>query len=318
VRLAQQGVRVRALVRNPARARFLTDAALPMIEVVEGDLTAPASLAAAAQGCTTVFHCAALLGGRIDEQHRVNVEGTRVLVEAAAAARIARFVHVSTLSVYGVMYRGQITEALPPAPGSDPYGITKAEAEAVVQQHARRQGLAYSILRPGMIYGARAGLWTGTLFRLASLNPLPWFGDGGGLAHCIHVDDVLEMMLVLATHDNAIGETFNCCNDPSPTWRVFLGHYAHLAHPDSHDWLELPPLLLYAIAGVVMLAAPAHSRARMLPDFARFVLARAQFSMEKARRLLGWQPQVTVAEGVAGCADWLRSEGLLKAEQARG
>jgi nucleoside-diphosphate-sugar epimerase len=40
--------------------------------------------------------------------------------------------------------------------------------------------------------------------------------------------------------------------------------------------------------------------------------------MEKARRLLDWQPQVTVAEGVAGCADWLRSEGLLKTEQARG
>jgi nucleoside-diphosphate-sugar epimerase len=310
LRLAAQGVAVRALVRNLAKAAHLR--AKNGISVVQGDLTDPASLRETANGCGVVFHCAALLGGHIDGQRRANVEGTRNLIDAAAEGGVGRFVHVSTLSVYGVHYRGQITEDMAHAPASDPYAITKSQAEGVVRAVAAERGINYTIMRPGMIYGARAGLWTGTLFRLASLKPTPWFGDGGGLAHCIHVDDALDMLTILAEHPNAVGEAFNCSNDPAPTWRAFLGEYARLARGVNDHLLELPPPLLYAVAGVVMMVSPPYSRGRMLPDYARFTQARAQFSMAKARRLLGWQPQVGVEEGVARCADWLRTVGYLK------
>ena len=310
LRLASQGVQVRGLVRNPAKAAHLR--AKSGIAIVQGDLTNPTSLREAAEGCTVVFHCAAQIGGHIDQQRRVNVEGTGNLLHAAADAGVGRFVHVSTLSVYGVHYRGQITEEMTQAPASDPYGITKSQAESVVRAVAARRGMDYTIMRPGMIYGARASLWTGTLFRLASLKPTPWFGDGGGLAHCIHVDDALDMLTILAEHPNAVGEAFNCCNDPSSTWRTFLGEYARLSRGVNDHMLELPPSILYAVAGVVMLFSPAYSRWRMLPDYAQFTQARAQFSMAKARRLLGWQPQMSVEEGVARCADWLRESGYLQ------
>ncbi len=307
LRLASEGVRVRALVRRPEKAAFLPAS----VEIVQGDLLDPAALRSAAEGCAYVFHCAAALGGDLAMQRRINVDGTRLLAETAAQAGIKRLIHVSTLSVYGVMYSGIIDESAAFAPGSDPYGITKAEAERVLRSTAAALGLDYAILRPGMIYGARASLWTGTLFRLARLNPTPWFGDGSGLAHCIHVDDVLDLLLRAAEHPQASGEAFNCVMSPAPTWRAFLGEYARLAHAQHDEWLELPRWPLYAIAGITMLLSPPVSRARMMPDFVRFMLGRAQFSMSKARERLGWEPQVDLETGVARCADWLRAEGLL-------
>lgn len=317
--LAAQGVRVRALVRNPAKADFLRSPTRDVllqrspIEIVHGSLDDADSLRAAAAGCDVVFHSAALLGGHIDQQRVTNVEGTRRLLHAAADAGVRRVVHVSTLSVYGVCYDGHIGEGThPPAPGSDPYGITKAEAEAVVREVSAARGIEHTILRPGMIYGPRAGLWTGGAFRFASMVPTFWIGSGYGLAHCIYVDDVCDMMALLAEHPAAVGETFNCCSDPSPTWRTFIGEYARLARGVNDDWFEMPPEVAYLVGGLVMLLSPSTSRGRMALDFVSFVQKRAQFSMAKARQRLGWQPQVSIEEGVARCADWLRAQGWLK------
>lgn len=309
LRLSAQGVRVRALVRNPAKAEFLHTK--PNVEIVVGDLADVDSLRAAAADCAVAFHCAAALAGSLTRQRLANVDGTRHLMEAAADVGIRRVVHVSSLSVYGVNYTGVINEDMIHGPGSDPYGLTKSEAELVVRSVGTARKLSYTIIRPGMIFGPRAALWTGGIFRLARLKPTPWFGDGGGLAHCIYVDDVLAMMTVLAEHEAALGEAFNCCLDPSPTWRSFIGEYARLARGVNDDFLELPPMLLYALAGIVMMVSPAYSVGRMLPDYARFTQQRAQFSMAKARHLLGWVPQISLEEGVARCAPWLQEQGLL-------
>lgn len=309
LRLAAEGTAVHAFVRQTGKAGFLHDQ--PNVTVMTGSLTDWASLRAAAAGCDYVFHCAAALGGSLSQQRRTNSDGTRNLMHAAADAGVRRVVHVSTLSVYGVLYRGVITEDQPPAPVCDPYSITKAEAEEIVRKLALERGLEYTIARPGMIYGPRSQAWTRLLFQIARLRPRPILGDGGGLAHCIHIDDVVELLLLLADHPQAQGEVFNACSDPSPTWKAFVGEYARLAHGVNDDWVELPRWLLYGIGGLVMLLSPLHSPGRMLPDYVSFALSRHQFSMAKARSRLGWQPQVSLQEGVARCADWLRAEGLL-------
>jgi len=310
LRLTADGVRVRALVRSPEKAAFLRDVE-GTLQIVPGDVLDPTSLAAAVDGCTVVFHCAAALGGSLDLQRRVNVEGTRNLMQAAAEANVRRVVHVSTLSVYGLLYDGIITEAMPHAPGSDAYGLTKSEAETAVRAVGAARDLEYTIIRPGMIFGARSHMWTEVVFRLARLKPLPWFGSGKGFAHCIHVDDVVAMMQVLAEHPRAVGEAFNCTYDPAVTWRAFLGEYARLARGVNDDFLELPPWLLYTLAGVGMMFSPPYSPGKMLPDYARFMQKRVQFSMAKACDLLGWEPQISLEEGVGRCAGWLRERGLL-------
>lgn len=302
-RLAAEGARVRALVRSPQKAVLLAQQG---IEIVQGDLNSPDALRRAAEGCTVVFHVAAALSGSYEAQYAANVEGTRMLLDAAAQAGVQRFVHVSSISVYGYRVSGDITEATLPVPGADPYPQTKTEAEAVV----RSGSLPFTIIRPGMIYGAGAVNWTGNLFRLAKLKPTPFVGSGQGSAFAIHVDDVVDLMMTAEQHPSAVGETFNCAPDPSPTWREFLGYYARLA---GHDrWLALPPVAFTALARGISIISPSNSRLRDLPDQVGFLQAHITYKMTKAHGLLGWSPRVPLDEGIAECADWLREQGWLR------
>jgi nucleoside-diphosphate-sugar epimerase len=305
LRLAQDGARVRALVRTPEKAGFLTEG----IERFGGDVTDLDTMRRAAEGCSVVFHVAGAFAD-LRTQQAVNVEGTRNVATACGEARVDRLVHVSTIAVYGSGYRHDITEDMTLVPGAMPYAITKAEGERVLREVAHQFGLSYAIIRPGMIYGARGSLWTQTLYRLARINPTPWVGDGSGSAYPVYIDDVLDMLLTLAARPEAHGQAFNCTPDPSPTWREWIGLYSKLA--GHTNWLAVPPALAHAAAGIAMLVSPPRSVGRDLPETISFLRSYLTFKMTKARDLLAWQPQVSLADGVQRCAPYLRETGLLR------
>jgi nucleoside-diphosphate-sugar epimerase len=305
-RLLDEGAQVTAFVRSPAKAGWLRDRGAA---IVEGDIAEPAAAALAVKGCRFVFHIAAATGGPYPKQVWTNVTGTQTIAQAAADAGCERLVHMSTLSVYGNCYRGDVTEERPLAPGAASYGRTKVAAERALIEIAQRTGLAYSIIRPGMIYGPGSSMWTGQLFRLARLRPTPFFGDGNIIVPAIFIDDVIDLTLTLALHPAASGEAFNAATDPAPTWRQLLGAYSRLAGHD--DWLALPVELAYLLAGLALLFSPPRSIGRDLPDIVDLARRRSIYKIDKARRLLGWQPQVELEEGVARCALWLRERGLL-------
>ena len=307
-RLAAEGAQVRALARRAGRDAYLQGAA--GLEIVMGDILDEGQMRAAAQGCAYVFHSAAALGGPLAQQRRVNVDGTRSVARAAAAAGARRLVHVSSIAVYGYGCRADVAEDRPPQPGRAAYNISKAEAETALREQAAASGLPYSVIRPGMIYGPRSGAWTRRMFRLASVRPTVWLGDGGGSAHPIFVDDVVDLALRLALHPAAAGEAFNCAPDPAPTWREFLGGYMRLAGHNS--WLGVPVTLARAAAPLIELALSARGTPQDLPLLVGYATSRHSFRMDKARDLLGWQPQVGLADGIERCAPYLREIGLLR------
>lgn len=301
-RLVAEGASVRALVRSPQKAAPLQALG---VKLISGDLNDTAALAQAAENCAIVYHVAAALGGDYAKQRPVNVDGTCVVVSAARAAGVQRLVHVSTISVYGYTCSGDQREDQPPNPGSNPYALTKAEAEQVVIGG----GIPYTIIRPGMIYGAGAVNWTRALFRLARLKPTPFVGSGTGTAFPIYVDDVVALLITVASHPAAANQIFNCAPDPSITWREFLGAYSRLA---GHDrWLPLPPFLFVALGWGASLFAPPVSERRSLRDQVGFLQRSVTYKMDKARDQLGWQPQVDLETGISRCAPWLREQGLL-------
>ncbi|RMG75613.1 MAG: NAD-dependent epimerase/dehydratase family protein [Chloroflexi bacterium] len=298
------GKKIKALVRRPERAKFIHD--LDGVELVFGDITNAAHIQNVMPGCDVVFHVAAALGGNLTHQYAVNVQGTRHLVEAAVRAGVKRFVHVSTISVYGYRNRTDVTESTPYDPGADPYHITKVMAEKTLIDYAA--DMPYTIIRPGMIYGPRSQMWTKTMFKLVRKRVF-FIGDGSGSAYPIYVDDVVDLMLTLAHHPAAIGEAFNCTPDPSPTWREFLSGYAQLA---GHDrWISLPPVMFRAFALIVSALAPKNSQAKDLNDLIPFLTNYITYKMDKARDLLGWQPKVTLNEGIQNCVPYLKEKGLL-------
>ena len=296
---------IRVLARNPKRIPRVSD--LPNVEVVIGDIINLPEVRPALKDVDIVIHVAAALGGSLAEQTLANVEGTRHLAQASVEAGVKRFVHVSTISVYGYRNRANVTEDHPYDPGADPYHITKVKAEQVLKQIANDHNMPYSIIRPSMIYGPYSSAWTKEMFKVAKRGV--WIGDGSGSAFPIYVDDVARLCLIACVHPHAVGEAFNCTPDPSPTWREFLGEYAKLAGVDR--WLGVSPRLLQRIAPIVAFFVGKHSQLKDLPDLIPFVTNYITYENDKAWRLLGWKPQVTLQEGVGRCAPYLEEVGLL-------
>jgi nucleoside-diphosphate-sugar epimerase len=146
-RLAERGDRVRALVREPARAAGLGGAG---IELATGDLLEVDSLADAVRGVDAVVHCAAFFRGAMPEQaHAVNDVGTRHLASAARAASVRRFVFTSTGLVYGPKAGRMVDEDEPCAP-VDAYPVSKLAAERFL---LAVEGLDVRVLRLPFVYG---------------------------------------------------------------------------------------------------------------------------------------------------------------------
>jgi nucleoside-diphosphate-sugar epimerase len=308
VRLAAEGVHVKALARRPERGDFLQN--YSNIEIIQGNIHDATRMVEVMCGCQYVFHVAATTGGPLAKQCPTNVDGTRKVMLAAAATQVERLVHVSSIAVYGYAYRTDVTEDMPQRPGRVPYNISKSEGESVVREIGEQHHVAYSIIRPGMIYGPGSNTWTATFFRIGKRKPTIFVGDGSGTAYPIYLDDVIDLMLVLAEHPAAAGEAFNCAPDPAPSWREFIGSYSRLA--GHNGWLGIPPLPLQLIAPAVEAVLSLRGEPQDLPTAISFLQSRQTYKMTKARDLLGWQPKVSLQDGVDRCIPWLRGKGLLR------
>lgn len=306
--IADDGAFVNGLVREPSRAGYI--ATYPNITLVTGDLSDADSLRRAIAGCEIVVHVAAALGGKPEMQQVVNVDGTRRLAEIAAEAGVSRFVHVSSVAIYGFKdLPDVITEDTPPRPSPYAYATTKLGAEQALREVAARTGLPFTILRPGMIYGPRSNPWTIQMFKLSRAGFVPFIGGGSGNAFPIHVDDVCSLTRVLAEHPSAVGEVFNCSPSPGVTWREFLSAYAALK--GRNRWVGVPVPLARLLAPVIALLAPRGALMKDLPALLTANLRQLIYSPEKAQRLLGWTPRYTFAEGVKTCVPYLKEIGLL-------
>lgn len=176
------------------------------IEEVVGDLLKPETYQAALEGCDTVVHLAAATGRvAAGECERVNVEGTRKLLQACKAAGVRRFLHVSTIAAG---YSNQRYY---------PYAQTKTKAEAVVKE----SGLEFVIIRPTVVLGEKSPIWK-TLSRIAGLSVIPMPQGRPVRVQPIHVDDVVRGIERLLVGDRFKGEVLELGGPRPMAFREFL------------------------------------------------------------------------------------------------
>lgn len=294
-RLLRDGVGVRALVRS---GRGLDVAG---VEVVEGDICDDEAVAKAVRGVDWVIHAAARVAttGSWEEFAEVNVRGTRRVIRSAVAANVKRIVHISSLSVYAVPYDGvTITEDAPYESEADSrggYSRSKLAADRVALDAARR-GAPLVVLRPGLLYGP------GKRPPVARQS----FGVGGvklllATAHytlpLTFVDNVADAVLLAARCDAAVGEAFTIVDD-----NIRQADYLALYRAASGEtWRAF-----FLPVGAVALAALAAERTlRLLRRRSpvtyhqvRRTTRSARFDCSRAERVLGWRPNVSIAEGL--------------------
>jgi predicted dehydrogenase/nucleoside-diphosphate-sugar epimerase len=223
----REGWDVRALVHNPARASRL--ARLP-VEMVVGDLHSGADLARLVEGCDAVVHCAiGTAWGDRKAIFDVTVGGTRRLAEAARAAGVGRFVHLSTFAVHDLTQGGVIDETTPvaPPPGND-YAESKAEADRVIAR-AVAEGLGAVTLRLANVYGPYSTIFTTRPVGHLARGRLVLVGPAATTpSSTVYVDDVAEAIVraLGAPAEAVVGELFTISTGDGLTWADFYGHFA--------------------------------------------------------------------------------------------
>lgn len=224
----QHGWDVRALVHNPGNASRL--ARLP-VEMVQGDLSSEQTVAELVAGSDAVVHCAV---GTVWRDRRanfeINVEGTRRLADAALAAGVDRFVHFSTISVYGddSAMTGTLDESTPlrPTRGND-YGETKAAAEEVIRKAATK-GLNACIFRPARVFGPFSRIFTINPLSAMAANGFHWMGSPDVPCDMVYVDSIVTAVMnaLQVPASQMRGEDFNISDGDPVTWREFYQYFA--------------------------------------------------------------------------------------------
>lgn len=299
---AEEGARVTGAGRRLERSRRLEEHGL---ELARADLLDRERIRELVRGRDVVFHAAAWMGGDPAQAHRVNVEATEDLVRAAAETGVDRFVHVSSIAVYGRPETRIVDETHPLAPDArSAYGRTKTRGEIAAREAARAGDLELAVVRPAMVYGPRSRIWTLKIFRMACAGRPLLIGDGTGHFHPAYVDDVVDALVRCATSPAAAGEAFNVVDEPV-TWREYVGHHAALCGREPRS---IPVWLAKLVA-----AADRIPGLDLPLDGTRVAMATEPFVFpsRKARERLGWEPGVPLEEGLRRAEAWLREEGHL-------
>jgi len=314
--LVERGDEVRALVRDPARAG---DLGVLGVELVQGDMADEASLRRAVEGIDRAFHSAALVGDWLDRKaaEQVNVEGTRALMDAAAAAGVTRVVHVSSMSVLGTKHHHGTDETAPYMRG-DPYTDTKIDSEKAALGANEAGKLEVAVIRPGFVYGpGDRQILVPVIERLIAGN-FAFVGDGSKQMNTVYIDDVAQAALLADETPAAAGEAYNITDGQNTTIRDFANFIA--------DDIGVPRPTRQVPVGVAKTASlvletlwralkaknpPVLNRSRL-----RFLYYNQRYSIEKARRELGYDPKTTYREGLPAALAWFREIGVVPAATA--
>jgi nucleoside-diphosphate-sugar epimerase len=312
-RLTAEGRPVRCMVRPSADTSQLVSLG---VELAVGDLTRPDTLGRALAGVSHVVHCAAMVTdwATLAEIEAVNVDGTRNLLEAGAAASVKRFVHLSTTDVYAHPGGGAaIEESYRGAGFSNWYAETKLRAEAEVQ---RSTAFETVMLRPATVYGPGSKEVVGEIAKAIQRRQMLLIDRGRPIAGLCFVENLIDATMLALDHQAAPGETFNVTDGLPVTWRQFTDDLAAgLGRPGPRFSLPYRPALALgaALEGAYRLArrGTGLTLPALLSRQAVQVLGRDQrFSNDHARAVLGWEPRVDYREGMELTLQWLREEHL--------
>lgn len=272
------------------------------VEVVSGDLRDQSQADDAAAGCSHVIHLAAIVGG-IGNFHKLPLTLTDMnaalyttTIGAALKADVDRYTYVSSSLVFENATQYPTTEdhiKVCPVPTSA-YGFSKLAGEVWVRAANEEHGLRYTICRPFNAYGPGempedepgiAHMVPDVIKKvLAGMDPLPIFGDGTQTRTITHTDDIADGIVTATFHSDAEREAFNISAAEEMTVKEIAAVIWEQCGKD-----------------------PAALTFEHLPTFAVDVVRRWP-SVEKAKRVLGWEAQIGVEQGIADTVAWLREE----------
>ena len=270
--------------------------------VQQGDLSPNANWQSGLLGMNVLVHIAARVhvmndnvADPLTEFRRVNVQGTLNLARRAAASGVCRFVFLSSIKV-----NGEITE-----PGSsfntddspapiDAYSISKMEAEQGLRELSAQTGMEVVIIRPPLVYGLGVKANFATMMRWLQLGiPLP-LGAIHNQRSLVAVDNLVDLIVTCLTHPAAANQTFLASDGEDVSTTELLRRMGKA--------MGCPARLIPVPAGVLKAAAALLGKR----DMAQRLCGSLQVDIQKTRQLLGWNPPLTLDQGLKKAAEGFR------------
>jgi nucleoside-diphosphate-sugar epimerase len=293
-RLVSNGYRVRVLARNLPETGLLPGC----VEFMEGNITDRRLLDEAVAGMNLIFHMAALLHlnnpppSLQREYERVNVEGTRRLVEAARKAGSDRMIFFSTINVYGPTPPGLIFDEDAPLRPVDPYAASKVRGEEIVLS-----GVNAVVLRLAAVYGPRM---KGNYRRMAAALHKGLFcpvGSGENRRTLVFDEDAAAAALVAAIHPAAPGRIFNVTDGEVHTLREIIAAICRVLDR-RYPLLSLPYPAVLAGSGIIEdLFRFCGIRAPLNRALVNKLVEEAAVSGARLQNQLGYRPEYDLESG---------------------
>lgn len=307
----KRGYKVKALIRSGSDGSFLEKLG---VEVVRGDLQDKSLPIEATQGVDTVFHCAAKVGdwGTVDSYRQVNVEGLRKLLDSLNPAQLYKFVHFSSLGVYEARHHYQTDESTPPPDQHfDGYTQSKMESEKLALQYHKEKGYPIVVLRPGFIYGPRDRTVLPRLMQKLKTKEVKYIGSSSYAMNNIFVGNLVQAAFLALDNPNAVGQVFNLTDGEKVSKKRFITTIAKEMNLPAPFFFPVPLWLVKLIASSMekkalkrgALEAPKITKANI-----KFLGLNLDFSIEKAKRILGYAPAKTFDEGMTETLNWYKNK----------
>jgi nucleoside-diphosphate-sugar epimerase len=305
--LLQAGHDLRCFVHPDMDAARLA----PDVEVVEGDIRDAAALRSAVAGVEAVVHCVGVIHAkRARDFYTINAEGTKHVVEAAADADVRRFLHVSSNAAAGFQRERDVlmTEHQLPLPESD-YGKSKLQAERHVLAARDAERLETVILRPCLYYGPGQPARMDRVFRMIAKGKVPVFGDGLALRSMTFVDDLARVLVQCLDDAAATGETFWIADEPPYTTLSALEAMA--AAIDSPLQVRHLPEVIARMCERLDMATGDLGGYVMNLHVVGETYRNIGCSIEKAKRVLGFEPSNDLVGGFKQALEHARASAIL-------
>ena len=282
-------------------------------EVIIGSVVEKEIVEKSMKDIEVVFHLAAAfreLNVPNDYYYKVNVEGTRNVLESSLNHKIEKFIYCSTCGVHGNIDNPPGGEDAPIQP-ADYYQRTKYEAEPLVNEYFNK-GLKTVILRPAAIYGPGDPERFFMIFKRVYKGFFPIFGDGKTYYHPLYIDNLIDAFILAMENDKAVGQAYLIADEEYLEIKDLVQRVGKALKVNLN--IKHFPILPAVAAGHIFekVCKPFKIIPPIFPRRVDWFRQNRAFRIDKAKKTLGYRPRIGIDEGLSRTAEWYKKENLLQ------
>lgn len=308
--LAEQGHELYLHARSESKAESIKGLAKKLIICDITDTKGISELVADAEIVINTVSNFRSASGPPESYKQINVDGTINTYDCAKAANVKRFIHISTIGVFGDIKECPASETTEYNPG-DNYQRTKLDAELYCREQAKKDSaMELVVLRPCSMYGP-GDMRMLKMFRMLKKGTFFVVGACDANFHAVYIDDILSGIDLAMTKEGIDQEVFILGGEKYVSLKEYITTAAH-AVGSKYPWIKIPFTPMYLLSAVVEFACvPFNIEPPIFRRRVKFYRNNRAFNIDKAKTQLGYTPTTTLKDGMDKTVEWYNSEGLL-------